>query len=51
MLKAIIFDMDGVLEDKKYRDKVKRLQRLASELDGPKAVRELLEKEAGKKVS
>ena len=40
-----------VLEDKKYRDKVKRLQRLASELDGPKAVRELLEKEAGKKVS
>ncbi|AKB62882.1 Glycosyltransferase [Methanosarcina mazei SarPi] len=40
-----------VLEDKKYRDKVKRLQRLASELDGPKAVRELLEKEARKKVS
>ena len=32
-------------------DKVKRLQRLASELDGPKAVRELLEKETGKKVS
>jgi uncharacterized protein (TIGR00661 family) len=40
-----------VLEDEKYRNKVERLKRLAAELDGPKAIRELLEKEAGKKVS
>ncbi|MDI9394307.1 MAG: glycosyltransferase [Euryarchaeota archaeon] len=40
-----------VLEDEKYRNKVERLQRLAAELEGPRAVRELLEKEVGKKVS
>jgi len=39
-----------VLEDEKYRNKVERLKRLAAELDGPKAIRELLEKESGKKV-
>ncbi|MCQ1534494.1 glycosyltransferase [Methanosarcina sp. KYL-1] len=36
-----------VLEDKKYRNKTERLRRLAKELDGPKAIRELLEKEVG----
>lgn len=40
-----------VLEDEKYRNKIERLQRLAAELEGPKAIRELLEKEVGKKVS
>ncbi len=40
-----------VLEDEAYRNKVERLQRLAGELDGPKAIRELLEKEIGKKTS
>ncbi|MHC1755826.1 MAG: UDP-N-acetylglucosamine--N-acetylmuramyl-(pentapeptide) pyrophosphoryl-undecaprenol N-acetylglucosamine transferase [Methanosarcina sp.] len=40
-----------VLEDEKYRNKVERLQRLAGELDGPKAIREMLEKEIGKKAS
>ncbi|WP_440946090.1 UDP-N-acetylglucosamine--N-acetylmuramyl-(pentapeptide) pyrophosphoryl-undecaprenol N-acetylglucosamine transferase [Methanosarcina sp. T3] len=40
-----------VLEDEAYKNKVERLQRLAGELDGPKAIRELLEKEIGKKVS
>ncbi len=40
-----------VLEDEKYRNKVERLQQLAAELEGPKAIRELLEKEVGKKVS
>jgi UDP-N-acetylglucosamine--N-acetylmuramyl-(pentapeptide) pyrophosphoryl-undecaprenol N-acetylglucosamine transferase len=35
-----------VLEDEKYRNKVERLKRLALELDGPKAIRKLLEKEA-----
>lgn len=34
-----------VIEDKKYRNKTDRLRRLARELDGPRAVRELLEKE------
>ncbi|WP_410508551.1 glycosyltransferase [Methanosarcina hadiensis] len=36
-----------VLEDEKYRSKVGRLQRLAAELNGPEAIRELLEKEIG----
>lgn len=40
-----------ILEDEKYRNKIERLQRLAAELEGPKAIRELLEKEVGKKVS
>ena len=40
-----------VLEDEAYRNKVERLQRLAGELDGPKAIKELLEKEIGKKAS
>lgn len=39
-----------VLEDEEYRNKVERLQRLATELDGPKAIREMLEKEIGKKA-
>jgi UDP:flavonoid glycosyltransferase YjiC (YdhE family) len=33
------------VEEERYRNKVERLRRLARELDGPKAVRELLEKE------
>lgn len=40
-----------VLEDEEYRNKVGRLKRLAAELDGPKAIRELLEKEIEKKAS
>jgi uncharacterized protein (TIGR00661 family) len=40
-----------VLEDEKYRNKVERLRRLSVELNGPKAIRELLEKEVGKKIS
>lgn len=40
-----------VLEGKEYRNKVERLKRLAAELDGPKSIRELLEKEVGKKIS
>lgn len=40
-----------VLEDEKYRSKVGRLQRLATELGGPKAIRELLEKEVKGEVS
>lgn len=38
-----------ILEDEKYRNKVERLQRLAAELNGPEAIRELLEKEVGGK--
>jgi UDP:flavonoid glycosyltransferase YjiC (YdhE family) len=34
-----------VLEDEIYRNKTERLRRLARELDGPRAVREMLEKE------
>ena len=34
-----------VLEEEKYRNKTERLRRLARELDGPCAVREMLEKE------
>jgi len=37
-----------VVEEERYRNKVERLRRLARELDGPKAVRELLEKEVRK---
>jgi UDP:flavonoid glycosyltransferase YjiC (YdhE family) len=40
-----------VIEDGEYRSKVGRLQRLAAELNGPKAIRELLEKEVGREVS
>ncbi|KKG11606.1 UDP-N-acetylglucosamine--N-acetylmuramyl-(pentapeptide) pyrophosphoryl-undecaprenol N-acetylglucosamine transferase [Methanosarcina sp. 2.H.A.1B.4] len=40
-----------VLEDKAYRNKTERLRKLANELDGPKAIRELLEKEAGPDAS
>ncbi|HIH74687.1 MAG TPA: glycosyltransferase [Methanosarcina sp.] len=40
-----------VLEDEKYRNKVERLQRLAAELNGPKAIRKLLEKEVREKAS
>lgn len=40
-----------VFEDDRYRNKVERLQRLAGDLDGPKAIRELLEKEIGKRTS
>ena len=38
-----------ILEDEKYRNKTERLRRLARELDGPKAVREMLEKEVSEK--
>ena len=34
-----------VLEEKKYRNKTERLRKLARELDGPNAVRKMLEKE------
>ena len=37
-------------EDEKYRNKVERLQQLAAELNGPEAIRELLEKKVGGKV-
>lgn len=40
-----------VLEDEKYRSKVERLRRLAAELDGPKAIRKLLEEEVEEKTS
>ncbi|AAM03898.1 TPA: glycosyltransferase [Methanosarcina acetivorans] len=40
-----------VIEDEAYRNKVERLQRLSGELDGPKTIRKLLEKEIGKKAS
>lgn len=40
-----------VLENEKYRNRVEELKRLAAELDGPKAIRALLEKEIEKKVS
>ncbi len=39
-----------VLEDEKYRNKTERLRRLARELDGPRAVREMLEKEFREKA-
>ncbi len=40
-----------VLEEEKYRNKTERLRRLARELDGPKAVREMIEKEVSGKAS
>ena len=40
-----------VLEEKKYRNKTERLRRLARELDGPNAVRKMLEKELSEKAS
>ncbi|MDD3248150.1 MAG: glycosyltransferase [Methanosarcina sp.] len=39
-----------VLEDEEYRNKTERLRRLAKELDGPKAIREMLEKDVGAKT-
>jgi uncharacterized protein (TIGR00661 family) len=39
-----------VLEEKKYGNKTERLKRLAIELDGPRAVREMLEKEFKEKT-
>jgi uncharacterized protein (TIGR00661 family) len=38
-----------ILEEEKYRNKAERLRRLARDLKGPEAVREMLEKEIGKK--
>jgi len=38
-----------VLEDERIQTKTKRVRRLAGELSGPKATRELLEKEVGEK--
>jgi len=40
-----------VLEEKKYRNKTERLRKLARELDGPNAVRKMLEKELREKAS
>lgn len=40
-----------VLEEKKYRNKTKRLRKLARGLDGPNAVRKMLEKELSEKAS
>ena len=40
-----------VLEEERYRNKIERLRRLARELNGPNAVREMLEKEISEKVS
>mgnify|MGYP003822235009 CR=1 FL=1 len=39
-----------VLEEKRYRNKTERLRRLAIELDGPRAVREMIEKEFNENV-
>jgi UDP:flavonoid glycosyltransferase YjiC (YdhE family) len=39
-----------VLEEEEYRSKTERLRRLAKELDGPKAIREMLEKEVKVKI-
>ena len=39
-----------VLEEEKYRNKTQRLRRLARELNGPSAVREMLEKEFKEKA-
>jgi UDP-N-acetylglucosamine--N-acetylmuramyl-(pentapeptide) pyrophosphoryl-undecaprenol N-acetylglucosamine transferase len=39
-----------VLEEKKYRNKTERLRKLARELDGPNAVRKMLEKELSEKA-
>lgn len=40
-----------ILEEEKYKTKTLRLRRLARELDGPKAIRETLEKEIRKNAS
>jgi UDP-N-acetylglucosamine--N-acetylmuramyl-(pentapeptide) pyrophosphoryl-undecaprenol N-acetylglucosamine transferase len=40
-----------VLEEKKYRNKTERLRKLARELDGPNAVRKMLEKELRENAS
>jgi uncharacterized protein (TIGR00661 family) len=40
-----------ILEEKTYKTKTLRLRRLAQELNGPKAIREMLEKEIMKDVS
>ena len=37
-----------ILEEKKYRNKTERLRRLARDLNGPKAIREMLEREVRK---
>ncbi len=39
-----------VLEDERYRNKMDRLRRLSRELNGPSAIREMLEKELGEKA-
>jgi UDP-N-acetylglucosamine--N-acetylmuramyl-(pentapeptide) pyrophosphoryl-undecaprenol N-acetylglucosamine transferase len=39
-----------VLEEKRYRNKTERLRRLTRELDGPRAVREMIEKEFNENV-
>lgn len=43
--KVVLECIRKVIEEKKYRNKTERLKRLAIELDGPRAVREMLEKE------
>jgi UDP-N-acetylglucosamine--N-acetylmuramyl-(pentapeptide) pyrophosphoryl-undecaprenol N-acetylglucosamine transferase len=40
-----------VLEEEKYRNKTERLRRLARDLNGPNAVRKMLEKEISEKAS
>ena len=40
-----------VLEEERYRNKMERLCRLTGELNGPKAIREMLEKELGERAS
>ncbi len=40
-----------VLEEERYGNKMERLRRLARELNGPNAIREMLEKELGERAS
>jgi uncharacterized protein (TIGR00661 family) len=40
-----------VLEEERYRNKMERLRRLSKELNGPTAIREMLEKELGERAS
>jgi UDP:flavonoid glycosyltransferase YjiC (YdhE family) len=40
-----------VLEEERYGNKMERLRRLARELNGPTAIREMLEKEFDKRAS
>lgn len=47
--KVILECIRIVIEDEQYRKKAERLRRLAKELNGPKAIREMLEEEVGKK--